>query len=128
MGVTVLIGTEFGGDPYVKHKIRERGKRSKYRLKHPRPGPVGRLDLEDELTDLLNCSRCTSGLWMLSSWCPWGRPWFLRGGDFDDLLRELAMAKLRQDSEHDHSGVVDELESLTRRAVAEKLILAVLPD
>lgn len=82
---------------------------------------------EEVLTGFLVGDPVIEGLPMLSRWDPFGRPYHHWGGELETMIAEIEQARACvQDS--DTALMRGKLSWLARRALAEGLVMTLLPD
>jgi hypothetical protein len=82
---------------------------------------------EEALTDFLVADPVVERLPMLSRWDPFGRPYHHGGGELETIIAEVEQARACvQDS--DTALMLGKSSWLARRALAEGLVMTLLPD
>ncbi|MBC3763450.1 hypothetical protein ACUN7V_20185 [Quadrisphaera oryzae] len=128
MGVAIALYEDQPSQPHPNSlKRKKRLTRAEIRDKNRQPGAVAHLDDEETLSRFVADAN-THGQPMLSRWTPFGRSWYHPPEEVAVIAVEVARALAVAEPGSDTARMLEDLLGLARRAVAEGLYMAVLPD
>ena len=120
MGMDVLIKEPFEREG---ERRRNKGRRSRERpvIDHIHP-------YDEVLADFLNLDPIVARSPMLTRWDPIGRSHAHTGSDLEAIIAEVEEARALAEVDSDTALMLGKLSWMARRALAENLVMFVLPD